>query len=523
MQKSLEEQVAERLLAQSLIPSNLQKLFWAAYDDEVLFAEEFLGMELHPGQKKWLRNAKKKINLLNPANRWGKTVIVAIRHIHRNFYKKGVPRGNTAGWQGQTYQTVNLAPLSSQTEQCFTYTKQILTSTFPIPQPDGSVRVNHCLIKWFYDERRTQNTAPFAIYYTNNSSTEFRSTSGDRGDSIAAKPYGYISYDEGGRSHHLKSEMENTLLARLADWRGQLDIPSTPNSDSPSILDHYEMYQWGLDPNNPLYYTQEGDLDDNIFLSREAREEQKLTYANSPKRDQVLHGKFIFSGSMVFSADEILKSKDVTLSIKREEPYKKDHVYMISIDTSIGSDSRVYTVLDYTHLKYDVYAKKWFGHITQVAKRAVVGNSMSPQLHMFELLDLYDTYNQVNNVKIALETFNGESARFYMDMPRNLQHVTTCYGSWQPPVPPGAPKKKQQAARLVKKADIIVSLKKALSAFLLRRPADDDEGSRQLQIYKEDDDKIPNDHTISLALGVYFVTDGKPKNRATGETATVEW
>lgn len=505
-----------------MIPPELQEIVAQGYTDEVLFAEKLLGMQLHPGQKKWLRNAKKKINLLNPANRWGKTTVTAIRHIHRCFYKKGVPRGNMRGWYGQTYQTVNLAPLSSQTEQCFTYTKQILTSTFPIPQMDGSVAPNECLIKWFYDDKRTQNTAPYMIYYVNNSSTEFRSTSGDKGDSIAAKPYGYISYDEGGRSHHLRAEMDNTILARLADWRGQLDIPSTPNSDSPSILDHYEMYQWGLNPDNPTYYTQEGDIDDNIFLSKEARDEQKLTYANSPKRDQVLHGKFIFSGSMIFSADEILKSKDVTLSIKREEPYKEGHVYMISIDTSIGSDERVYTVLDYTNLRYDPWQKRYFGEIIQVAQRAVVGNSMSPQLHMFDLLDLYDTYNQANNVKIALETFNGESARFYMDMPRNLQQVTTCYGSWQPPVL-STVKKKQQAARLVKKADIIVALKKALSAFLLKRPADDEEGARQLQIYKEDDDKIPNDRTISLALGVYFVTDGKPKNRATGEAATVEW
>jgi hypothetical protein len=514
----------DKLTAQALIPSNLQQIITKGYDDPVMFITELLGLPLHKGQVKWLRNATKKINLLTPSNRWGKTTVTAPKHIWKNFYKHGVGRGNMKGWYGQKYRTANLSPQSAQVEACFTMVKQIMKGEYPIPQVDGSVRNNECLIKYFYLEDKTQNTAPFRIFFANNSEIEFRSTGQDKGDSIQGRPFGYISYDEGGRSDHLKTEIDDNILPRLADWRGTLDIPSTPDQNSPSIIDHWEMHQKGLDPTNPHYYTQEGSLNENQFLSEEARQEQYALYQGKAIAPQVLHGKFVFSGSMVFSAEEIINSKTEALSIKEEVPYIDGHSYMFSIDTSIGSDERVITVLDDTFLNWDPWTKQWVGKITQVAKRAAIGNSMSPQMHQFELLDLYDKYKSPsgNNVKIALETFNGESARFYMDMPRTLQRITTCYGSWQPPVPSDAPKKKQSAARLVKKADIIVALKKALSGRLLERPDDDEEGNKQLQIYKEDDAKIKQDHIISLALGVYFVTDGKPKNKATGETVTVE-
>lgn len=522
--QSMEQQVQDKLLLQSLIPADLQRLLTKAYDDPVLFTNKLLGLPLHRGQVKWLRKATKKINILTPSNRWGKTTVTAPKHIWKNFYKHGVGRGNANGWRGVKYRTANLSPHSAQTEACFNFVKQIMTSTYPIPQIDGSVVNNECLIGWFYDEKRTQNSAPYRVFFTNNSEIEFRQTGADKGDSIQGRPFGYISYDEGGRSDHLKREVEDNILPRLTDWRGTLDIPSTPDQNSPSILEHFEMYQKGLDPDDPIYYTQEGSLEENDFLSEEAKREQYQIYDGTAIGPQVLHGKFVFAGAMVFGAEEIINSKTESLDVTKEEEFIPGHSYLISIDTSIGSDERVYTVLDDTNLRYDLITKKWSGKLRQVAKRHCVGNTMSPQLHQFELLDLYDKYKDPNarNVKIALETFNGESARFYMDMPRELQRVTVCYGSWQPPTPEGVPKKKRTAARLVKKADIVVALKKALAAGILERPHNDDIADKQLQIYKEDDNKIPNDHTISLALGVYFCTDGKPRNKATGETVAIE-
>jgi hypothetical protein len=497
------------LLLQQVLPNQIQHLVAQARTDEVLFANVFLGMPLHYGQIRFFRNGKKKINILTPANRYGKTVIPAIRHIHKNYYKIGIGTGNYKGWFGQEYRTANLAPQSAMTEACFLYTKQILESRFPIPQPDGSVKNNQCLLFDFYEPKRNHNSAPFQIFYKNNSTTEFRSTGGDGGDSIAAKPYGYISYDEASRSHHLKTEIESVIIPRLTDWRGQLDITSTPDSDSPSLLDYYEMYTLGLDPDNKVYYTQEGSLFENTFLSADAIAEQIAFYANKAIAPQVLHGKFVFGGAMIFHADDILAAKSLELNPPVMDgmsyvarPYQQGHRYIIAVDTAMGSDSMVYTVLDVTDLE----------NIQVVAKVACQGNSKSPQVHMMDFVNLFDSYNQGNSVKVILETWNGESARFYLDMPRNIQRLTRCYGSWQPPTAPGAPKDPNQTKRrLVQKADLIVEASKALAARQLKYPAKDEKLTKELSIYKEDDAKIPTDHVMSLALGVYLATAGKPK------------
>src|SRR3990167_9037512 len=79
-------------------------------EDPVYFAENFLGMELYPEQKVWLRNSTKPINILDPGNRWGKSCVIAIKHIWFHFYQK-TGAGLNRDEMGQ-YMTCNLAPHS---------------------------------------------------------------------------------------------------------------------------------------------------------------------------------------------------------------------------------------------------------------------------------------------------------------------------------------------------------------------------------------------------------------------------
>lgn len=466
---------------------------------------------MHPGQVMFCKNSTKKINMLLPANRWGKTLVVAIKHIHKNFYKIGIGTGDGDGWLGVDYRTADISPSSSQTEMCFTYIKQILQGRFPIPQPDGSVKNNDCQIKWFLDTKHIINSAPYLIPYTTNARTEFRPTGGDKGDSLQSKPYGYISYDEGGRSGHLETEIWGNILPRLTDWRGELDIPCTPDTDSNSILYHYKLFQRGLTGIDPFVYSQEGSLEQNTFLSAAAKDEQIQLYSGTPLEAQVLRGEFVFSGANIFPADDILEaeSEDIAYgnkSINEGIPYKSGHQYVVGIDTAIGSDERVYTVVDITNPEmFKVVNKAW-----------CKGNAMSPQLHQMDLLSLWDMYYRGNNVKISLETWNGESARFYMDMPKELQRRTTCFGSWQPPAI--TDKKK----RLSNQQSLIVALRKKLAAHELKYADDDAIMSQQLSIYRLDDDKLETDHVFSLALAVFLATDGKPKVSRV-ELVTVDW
>lgn len=499
-----------------VLPSQLQDALTRGYNDIALFAEVLLGLPMHEGQKKFLRNANAKVNVLVPANRWGKSVTVAVKHIHHNFYKVGIGRGNTEAHTKAHYRTANLAPHSDATKPVFDAIKAILTSSFPIPQEDGSMINNQCLITWFLREDGIRNSVPYFIPFTNNSEILFRSTGEDKGDSIQGKNFGYISYDEGGRSNHLEYELDANIIPRLADLNGTLDIVSTPDMRSASILYHFELFEKGVN-HEPGYYSQEGGIEDNIFLLRNNPtyiEDETARLKGNPLLDQVLKGKFVFAGDALYPTKDIMASKDDDLTAGVR--YKKGHNYVIGIDTAMGDDEMVYTVLDITDFPYQV-----------VRQLACKGNAKSPEAHMNDFLDLVESYMVVkpgtsekltDNISIILETWNGESMRFYKDMPQNIQMVTYCWGSAQPE---GIPSSVSAMRRRIKKAEIVLAPRKLMAKGQLRIP-NEPTLVKQLSIYREDDTKLPTDRVISLALACWLATDGKPTQEVM-EIIQVDW
>ena len=395
-------------------------------------------MPLHPGQIKYVEDTfrlKTKINLLVPANRYGKTTIAACLQIHAHFYKLGVPTGNMKAWGKAAYRTANVAPRSSLIEPLFNYIDQIMTSSFPIQLPDGRIVSNKCQIEWFYLKDQTRESPIHKQFFAFNSYIEHRTLGATASDSLEGKPYGMITYDEGGRSLHLEDEVSGTLLARLFDWNGQLHIISTPDQGSPSLLYHKKLFDQGMlgDYAKTKTYSMEGALKDNIFFPKEQIQEQYDLYKDNPLRDQVLEGKFVFGGDNIFNPDDILACQYKELNDgRRAEP---GHKYVISTDTSMGSDEFVTTVLDVTDFtvwKNPEGRLEMSGFVDVVKMVAAKGNSKSPQRHLNDFLDIFYSYKQGDNIRHMLETWNGESARFYLDLPYEVQLLTKCYGSWQP-------------------------------------------------------------------------------------------
>lgn len=491
------------------LPIELQVALSEGYDDIVVFSESLLGMPLHAGQRRFMREGKEKVNVLVPANRWGKSITVAIKHIHHCFYKVGVGRGNTEAHQRAQYRTANLAPHSDATKPVFDAIKAILTSSFPIPQPDGSVKNNRCLIEWFLNHDGIRNSTPYYMPFVNRSEILFRSTGEDKGDSIQGKSFGYISYDEGGRSNHLEYELDANIVPRLADLNGSLDIVSTPDMRSASISYHHDLFEMGM-RHEPGYYAQEGSIHDNVFLLRSNPtyiEDEKKRLKGNPILQQVLYGKFVFAGDNLFTkaSIDIAREDGLNDGIRRED----GHSYIIGIDTAMGEDEMVYTVLDVTDKPFRV--------VRQVGAK---GNSKSPQRHMNDFMDLAYSYMDSNNLKIILETWNGEAARFYMDLPDNLRYITKCFGSWQPP---GITAKMiGRNPRNVRKAEILIALSKLLASEELKIP-NEPKLVKQLSIYREEDNKLATDRVMSLALAAWLATDGAPKQEELELIEVIDW
>jgi len=465
-------------------------------------------MPLHSGQVEYLRQTarrKTRINVLVPANRWGKSSLIACMQIWYHFYKFGIPPGNRDAWLKAEYRTANIAPHSAQTEAVFKAIHQILTSSYAIRTQDAIV-TNKCQIEWFYLKNKTLNTPPYRQSFLYNSYIEHRSLGADKGDALQGKPYGIITYDEGGRSLHLKDEVMGNILPRLADWIGPFHLLSTPDQNSPSILYHYELYQNGLNLVNSTY-TQEGSLKENQLFGQEQIDEQYSLYEDDPMGPQVLEGKFLFGGDNLFSAEDIIEAQIEDLNDGKR--FIEGHKYVIGTDTAMGSDEMVHTVLDVTQKPYLL-----------VKQTASKGNSKSPQRHLNDFLDLYDSYSGHKRPQHLVETWNGESANFYQSLPPYIQTNTKCYGSWQPEkLVTDNKNQKRPKTTSIKKADILIAVQRLLSAKELKLPKIDSNRhpdgadlAQQLAIYKEDDKNIPTDRVISLALACWLANDQSKKN-----------
>lgn len=489
--------------------------------DPIYFAEAALGMSLHKGQKKFLTEVRKGVRelagddellrrfLLSCANRWGKSAVISIIQLWFLFYKFGIKTNTPEEWFDIEYRTANIAPFSSLTEPVFMAMKAIMTSSYPIRnKKTGIMTTNKCQIEAFYLEDRTINNPPYKLYFANNSYIEHLSLMGGKGDNLQGKPYGLITYDEAPRSDHLQMELDNSVLGRLLDWTAPLLLLGTPDQDSSSLLYYNDLYKEGLIGINNSY-TQEGSIYENDFMTREQIAEHEKMLEGNPLKDQMLHGKFIFGTMTIFPGQDILDAEDESLD--NGVRYEEGHKYVLGIDTAIGNDEMVYHVLDVTTKPY---RKVW--------TEAVKGSSRSPQMHLNVLCNLVDSYRSGNNIQIALETFNGESARFYQDLPPYIQTFTRTYGSWQPNRATvhsdnPAPKKTNQ----VKKADLIIALKKILAAKELKIPKQDYQLIKQLSIYKEDDKRIPTDRVMALALAVWLAEDNSKVEKPA--FVAIEW
>ena len=83
--------------------------------DPVYFAQKLLPSPPHPGQERWLRNATQPVNVLVPGNRFGKSYVIAMRHIWHCFFKiGGMPAVPGQRWEDIDYHTISVAHAADQ-------------------------------------------------------------------------------------------------------------------------------------------------------------------------------------------------------------------------------------------------------------------------------------------------------------------------------------------------------------------------------------------------------------------------
>jgi len=312
-------------------PSDIARFLGMCRDDPVFFAKHMLGMDLHPGQERWLIEAKEPVNCLVPGNRFGKSTVVAVSHLWRCFTKRGfAPFRSDQHWGNFPYSTISVSVSADQAEIVFGMAKKMLQ--YPAIAP---------FVKRVY-------ATPFpTIVFVNGSRMTCRSAH-DNGRYIDGHRFDYVSIDEAGWIDNLKHLINSVILMRLAGG-GQLDLLGTPKGISQQGLYYYA--QRGL-RGVTGYYTQRGSSFENTFLPEEdlKRREQMLLHADPRLKDQVIYGAFVSMEGLAFTQDQLDQAFDKDLPAHQD--YVPGHKYVQAWDLGRKTDWTVGVTLDVTTEPY---------------------------------------------------------------------------------------------------------------------------------------------------------------------------
>lgn len=240
---------------------------WSAFDDLVL------NYKSHPGQTEWLQNSVYRENLLHPGNGWGKTDVIAKKHL----------RYVLQHWlDADKYKTLNVA-----------ITQEL--SELVLERIAGLIRHSPILGDWFCDLRSAIVKHPIPmIRYKNGATTEFKTTK-RKGESIEGKEYGYISADEVALEAHLEFIREKILLPRTRKWKdSQLDFYATPKGFN-------AYYRVKNDIERKGGYIRGGSSYENPHIDHKLFDYLCSTWSQN-KVDQVILGKFIDTAEMMFAS-----------------------------------------------------------------------------------------------------------------------------------------------------------------------------------------------------------------------------
>ena len=352
--------------------------------DPVEFADKILGIQLHPGQIRWLRNANKLINFLRPGNRFGKSLSEATMHIYHAVVKPGLygKARDENEWMTVEYPTLVFGPEYEQSRELLRLMVDITDGNFMInvcPFCDShkihketakdekfdcleckmkfketANRVNKSALKGWAIEKDSSNAQLMPhIEWFNNSTTLARSYD-EMGKAFKMKALAYITGDECSDIAELYTFTSNTLLPRLINFKGIIHFVGTPQPDGFDYQRMIEMAEESMDRGGNMY-AQKGSVYENIFVDADyVRQIEEV--ADPELRRQIIDGEFIQVGDKFFGFDRIRNMVDNNLTMINEGYVGRK--YLVSVDFAYGesvwADFTVIMVFDYTEEPWKV-------------------------------------------------------------------------------------------------------------------------------------------------------------------------
>ncbi len=481
------------------------------FNDPVAFSELVLGIKLHEGQITWIRNSNKRINILRPGNRWGKTLVAACKHVWHCMCKpklQGRVRTHEE-WLRVEYNTLNFGPTYELGKGALQLARDLVQGN--ILMPDGST--NKSILKdWAILEDRCDAAQLPYLQFKTGAKILGRSMS-EMGVAFKMRKLAYISGDECADVPDLWTFTNNTLLMRVVDMDGSIDLVGTPQPEGHEYMSMIEMAQDDMKRGDykekGRFYTQKGITYENTFLPKAAIEEIEAI-ADPMMREQIIRGEYVETGAKYFGFTRVQNAVDN--SIKLVEKGESGRQYVTISDyaggESVWADDTVIGTIDYTEEPYK---------LVQFLKFKGGDISIPMQYKMTEEVVL--NFGGRGRLIIDSSSLGGKNAMAFLGQ---LHPIPAEFG----PKSGG-----------VLKAEMLATLKITFDGgqSVKRRRMREKDGMgnwfdanpewglirlpnipvliSQLQNYKLDDAKIRQDCVMMLAMGVHWIEMRKPKKQ----------
>lgn len=496
--------------------------------DVIGFAEDVLGLvhiREHAGQVRWAENSWRLINILKPANQWGKTLIEAVLHIYHAMCKPMLIGRvhDDKMWFDIRYETANVGKTYEVSKGVFETAIDLAEGKVLLK--DGTT--NDSMLKgWAIDHVESAPNKPPEIHWWNNSVTLIRSYD-DFGSSFKRKRLAFVSVDETGDLPELKLFLNGTLIPRVFFFRGPIHLVGTSQPAGVEYEEVSEIAQteYAKDPEKSEYYFQTGPVFENPnidpdFLARMS------AIADPELRKQIIYGQYVDYADHFFTFDEVNQVFSEPLPYDEEtgitEPPDKTGHYVCVADMAATRDETAFTVIRHSRTVTSDTGKKTELPHKVVFHRAFRGDTMPLALQ----------YEMIRNWFMLYKTVAPTTTKFVFDSVslggKNAeQEFSDLHGF---PFPGTG------SSYLTAKSEGLGTLKEVVSRgrrFVIDEKAQRvDENmlwgmlrispkivqmKRQFEAYKIDDKNIRTDRLMTIVMGVHYIEKRKPRqshNRA---------
>jgi len=484
------------------------------------FAENVLGMKIHAGQDFWFKNSTKAINILKPANQWGKTTAEAIKHIYHAVCKPQLDRFNMSLEDKMRfdYRTLNAGKTYEIARGVLEQAVDIAEGKYLLP----TGRYNKSILRgWAIKDVWDSPPKLPQIAWWNHSRTLIRSHDG-LGEAFKRLRLAFISVDECGDIPELKLFLNGTLLPRLFFFQGCVDLVGTSQpkgieyeeiaEDAEEDPEQYFIISSNTHPKMASVYANDYMPEDSI---------RKIEAIADPElRKQIIYGQYVDWSKHLYSWEEVSQMFKSDLEYDEESGFceepKEEAYYVFATDMAASEDETSVTCI-----RYNLRTKLKDGTFKQHPHRVVFhkawkGESLPLSVQYEMIKEMFNKFKRVSPARSKFiydaGSLGGKNAE---DAFRELHGY---------PFPPkgrgyaevkaeGMGKVKEVLGRgrnfIVSESGKIVDKNKAWGG--VKASPKLTGLRRQLEIASKDDAKIKNDQFSSFMMALHFIEARAPK------------